>query len=158
MDTVHTHVHVAYDIIRGCCLMQTMNDSAGQVDEHKYSSFVHPVSRYHLPRFVTIPGTRDIDSWQSPTRRYTSEKYYLPDNPFLPGLGPRGTRNWMLERMKEDPFPINTQRRLRCRQRPSVFHSVLSLRPVHRLLATSKGERERVRERRGWRRASVREG
>ena len=53
----------------------------------------------------------------------------------------------MLERMKEDPFPINTERRLslslslRCRRGP--FHSDLSFFPTDRLLTTSKGEREK---------------
>lgn len=65
--------------------------------------------------------------------------FFLPDNPFLPRprVHPSPTRElWILE--KEDPFPINTQHRLRCRQGPSP-----SLLPLdHRLLTASKGERE----------------
>lgn len=65
--------------------------------------------------------------------------FFLPDNPFLPPprVHPSPTRElWILE--KEDPFPINTQHRLRCRQGPSP-----SLLPLdHRLLTASKGERE----------------
>lgn len=125
-----------------------------------YFSFLHfiRVERFYLPfnpnyewtKFqlsiihypsssVTIPD-KCIDSI-SGDGVDTRIHFFLPDNPFLPRprVHPSPTRElWILE--KEDPFPINTQHRLRCRQGPSP-----SLLPLdHHLLTASKGERERV--------------
>lgn len=101
-----------------------------------YESAKFQLSIIHYPSSsVTIPD-KCIDSfWGRSIREY----FFLPDNPFLPRprVHPSPTRElWILE--KEDPFPINTQHRLRCRQGPSP-----SLLPLdHHLLTASKGERE----------------